>query len=595
MCRQRHTEIATSASHRTGEEKRCAMRVKHSGGYEVVAMNKSERAAIADDLVKGAADTSVMTATVTKLEDRLSAEAQRLTNLAPGEWRLWYRQSAEQLGMAAEDLGNAIEDILKERTRQAEVEERRKRESERALAQVKRRHHEKAKSKRQLFKQVKALPEDKRQAEIRLWCATFDEHPEVIFEEVGEYLGKAPTVEHTIDELEPWPNPVDGGLLLEQIQARIRRHIVISECGAIATSFWILQAWLHADVAIHSPILAPFSAEPDSGKSTLLHVTSFMCPRSIIEVRPTVSIYQTINESKPTWFVEEADNLFEDRALQEIVNASWIRGSAKVYRIVRGVRTPFDVFCPKAIGLLGRSKVPPSTASRCIFIEMLPKLPTETVDRFEHADDQEFQDIRRKAMRWAADNAAALKSAEPWSPSEFANRVASNWRLMFAISDAISSEWSGKLRAAAVRLTPISDENMSWPKRLLTEFRAAFERVEGRDIASEEMAKWLTEDELGAWSDYKGHAITQREIAHLLRTYGIHHTKIGPTTSRRWGYRARDFEELFARILQDPLPRSGHLDTRKTKVSTCPDLDGHISASEVDGEASDLLVPKALF
>jgi hypothetical protein len=64
---------------------------------------------------------------------------------------------------------------------------------------------------------------------------------------------------------------------------------------------------------------------------------------------------------------------------------------------------------------------------------MSPKLPTAVGDRFEHADDQEFQDIRRKSLRWATDNATALKTAEPWSPPEFTNRVASNWP-MFAIS-----------------------------------------------------------------------------------------------------------------------------------------------------------------
>jgi hypothetical protein len=130
---------------------------------------------------------------------------------------------------------------------------------------------------------------------------------------------------------------VDGRALVEQIQRRITRHVVmVSEAGLIGSAFWTLQTWLHAEIALYSPILAPTSAEAEQGKSTLLEVISWMVPRRHVEVTPKVSLYATIDQDTPTLFIEEGEKLFKNRDLEEIINSSWMR-NAKVWRMVRGV------------------------------------------------------------------------------------------------------------------------------------------------------------------------------------------------------------------------------------------------------------------
>jgi hypothetical protein len=91
---------------------------------------------------------------------------------------------------------------------------------------------------------------------------------------------------------------------------------------------------------------------------------------------------------------------------------------------------------------------------------MLVSANCALVEVFAHEADDEFIEIRRKAKRWADNDVEALKTAAPWMPDGFENRLAANWRLMFAIADSISPEWGEKLRAVAVQLTP-DDQNIS--------------------------------------------------------------------------------------------------------------------------------------
>ena len=57
--------------------------------------------------------------------------------------------------------------------------------------------------------------------------------------------------------------------------AQLRRFVVVQDDVAIAITLWILFSWVH-EVAVHSPLLVATSAEPDSGKSTLLGVLGFL-------------------------------------------------------------------------------------------------------------------------------------------------------------------------------------------------------------------------------------------------------------------------------------------------------------------------------
>ena len=137
-----------------------------------------------------------------------------------------------------------------------------------------------------------------------------------------------------------------------------------------------MTAWAH-EGATHSPILAAISVEPDSGKSTLLGVLRFLVPKPFVSVEPTgPSVYRTVDREHPTLIIDEADDLFYRKSdLRAIVNAGWSRGT----RIPRQGRW-YDPFCPKILGILGKTKLPRTIASRSIILKMWPKKPDEKTE-----------------------------------------------------------------------------------------------------------------------------------------------------------------------------------------------------------------------
>jgi hypothetical protein len=104
----------------------------------------------------------------------------------------------------------------------------------------------------------------------------------------------------------PWPESVDGDSLLRDIILRLRRHIICTHDDAVAIALWIIFAWVHDEVATHSPILNITSAEPESGKSTTLGLISYLAPRCL----PTVDIseaalFRSIKLWAPSFAIDE--------------------------------------------------------------------------------------------------------------------------------------------------------------------------------------------------------------------------------------------------------------------------------------------------
>jgi hypothetical protein len=225
----------------------------------------------------------------------------------------------------------------------------------------------------------------------------------------------------------------------------------------------------------------------------------------------------------------------------------------------------FDVFCPKLISMKGLD-LPPTTASRAIVIKLFPKLLAEPVEDFKFADDDAFLTLRRKAVRWSMDNAAPLKDATPAMPAGFGNRLAQNWRLLFAIAD-LAGTFGEQARAAAVKLS-LKTVKRSEGVRLLEAIRQMFaadcdEIPPGflmphfapitEAITSAEIVERLNADREAEWCAFRGRGpISQRQIAVLLADFEIHPDVLHPTKrasfSRR-GYRRVQFDEAFRRYL----------------------------------------------
>jgi hypothetical protein len=355
-------------------------------------------------------------------------------------------------------------------------------------------------------------------------------------------------------KVELWPEPVNGRMLILSLVGRIRSHVVMSPESALVCALWIIMAWAHKEVAVHSPILMVTSAEAECGKSTLLGVLGFLVPRALasVGISPAV-LYRSIEIWSPTLSVDEADAIFiQDEELRAVYNSGWTRGQG-VLRCEGDEHEPrlFSTFCPKILGLKGK-KLPDTTLSRAIIVELKRRLAAEAVGDFQHIDDKGFADLRRQLLCWVTDNVGALRRATPTMPDGFENRRAANWRLMLAIADAIGGEWPDKARKAAEKLAGVTASN-SIGVKLLADIRTIFD-VSGADcLSSATLVAKLTADAESGWSEWRGgKPLTQRQLAGLLRPFGIVSGTIHPAGEPdAKGYQRPHFEDAFGRYL-DP-------------------------------------------
>jgi hypothetical protein len=296
---------------------------------------------------------------------------------------------------------------------------------------------------------------------------------------------------------------------------------VLTPDQALTVALWIMMAWAHPGAAIYSPIpiLMVTSAEANSGKTTLLGLIGFLVPRSLPSVGVSeAALYRSIELWNPTIIADEFDTLLADNEpLRAVINSGWTRGSG-VLRCVGDDKTPhrFTTFCPKVIGLKGR-KLPDTTLSRAVIIELKRKKPSDRVEHFRHLDDAEFANVRRQALRWTMDNIATLETAVPKLPAGFDNRIGDNWRLMIAIADLAGGEWPDQARQATTVIAKVNASDMSIRVQLLADIRTIFATKSVDRIATSELIAALVDIDSHPWAEWKGgKAITASGLAKLL-------------------------------------------------------------------------------
>jgi hypothetical protein len=521
---------------------------------------------------------------------RIMVEANRLADLAPGEWRIWIDRSAENLGIARATLEDLVTDIITTKEKQArakaaedrliervnakkhtaaekkkEQEAKAEKEADKEAERQKKEAARKAKEKKQSFNNLLKLPVDRHDDGLIKLAKRLGEDLEALRQEFRDFVGVADGFSMVSDgDVEVWPEPVNIAELLQNVDAKIGKYIVMQQHQRTGVTLWTAMAWVHNEIATHSPVLTATSADPGAGKTELLAVVVRLVPKPSMSVETTgPNVYRYVDAHKPTLIIDEADDLFARKSdLKHILNASWTRGTTIPRQVsINGIWTTvhFSPFCPKALGLLGRN-LPRTLKTRGIEIRMQPKRDDEVVELFTHTDDFEFATLRRQLMRFAADHATALKTMQPTFPAGMNNRAAVNWKLMLAIAEQAGGPWPERAREAAERLTR-TGRQPSDRVRLLAALRVMFADRGKPEITSEDATAELCRNPLDIWIAYnKGGKITQRQVAALLDAFDIHPVPLHPTKRKnfgRQGYRLSQFDDAFARYLpEDPIIQS---------------------------------------
>jgi putative DNA primase/helicase len=298
--------------------------------------------------------------------------------------------------------------------------------------------------------QLSTLEYDRRREqeakELGVRVSTFDKL-------VRSKRGRAPPDDMQGSELklaEPalWPDPVDGVQLLDEIAAAVRNYVFMPDAAVHAVTLWVIHSYL-VDCFTTSPRLAVHSPEKECGKTTLLDIIQKLSWRPLLT--PSIQqagVFRVIERWKPTLLIDEADTFLRDNdGLRGVLNSGHRKGEF-VIRVEGDDREPraFSVYGACAIALIG--KLPDTLESRSISIELRRAKQGEVPRQFRYDRATDLDELAGKARRWADDNRDIVRQAEPSTEGLF-NRVADNWRPLFAIADAVGEPWAALARDAA--------------------------------------------------------------------------------------------------------------------------------------------------
>ena len=262
---------------------------------------------------------------------------------------------------------------------------------------------------------------------------------------------------------------------------------------------WALHTYVFRAFLV-SPKLHIKSPEKQCGKTLLLDVLEKLTPRSIrTENLSTAVLFRLIDAQTPTLLVDEADTfLNQNDELIGIINSGHREGGC-VLRCEgdQNEIKKFKTFGPLALAGIGT--LPGTIEDRSISIPMSRKRVSDQVSNFrsDRADDLDI--LARKAARWAADNYDNL-SHDPEMPAALFNRVADNWRPLFAIADCAGGEWPKRARKVAVEISA-AKEDESIRIKLIGDIRELFmgRGVDWMTLA--EICQGLTAIEDGPWRE----------------------------------------------------------------------------------------------
>src|SRR6266850_5357843 len=358
------------------------------------------------------------------------------------------------------------------------------------------------------------------------------------------------------EQIEPWPEPVNGAVLLDTKVGLINRFVVMPKWTPETMSLWGVHTFSFKlrNVSTYIGIESP---EKRCGKTTLLTVLSELVHRP--EVASNISspaFFRVIEETQPTLLIDEADTFLDgNEQLRGILNAGYTKKSAYVLRVAQvpsadktGFTTKlvqFSLWCPKFIGKIG--KLPPTLADRCILVWMERKMEGEPCERFQEVKE-EGRELRRKCLRFVMDNAQAIASARPALPAGLNDRAKDIWEPLLVLADLAGGHWPETARKAAVHLSMTQDRSPIGA--LLLDLMILFIQNKTDRLLSRTIVEHLQYNCERPWAELsKGKQISEIWLAKQLSRYRVRSRvmRIGP--ERANGYYEADFKDVFKRYI----------------------------------------------
>jgi len=284
-------------------------------------------------------------------------------------------------------------------------------------------------------------------------------------------------------------------------------------------------------------------------------VLAVLVPRPLATENLSVAVlFRVIEKHRPSILADEYDSwLPENEELRGLFNAGHKRGgqALRCEGDNHEVRA-FGVFAPAV--LCGLGALPGTLHDRSIIIRLERAKPGELPERFDSRHTEREQILCRKLARFCADNGERLAQCEPALPPGAFNRLADNWRPLFAVAEIGGGEWPGRAAVAFGQLTAQEDaDSQGAGTMLLADIRQILAETNASRVFSKSLVDSLCAMSDRPWPEAnRGRPITEVWLARRLHSFGIKPRTHRIGDNRAKGYGAADFAAAFERYLAIP-------------------------------------------
>ena len=356
---------------------------------------------------------------------------------------------------------------------------------------------------------------------------------------------------------EPWPDPVDGGHLLNTIVRAILCYVAMPREAAHATALWVVHSYA-ADAVDFTPYLLITSPVRMCGKTTLLDVLEPLAYRSRrSDGMSAAALIRTIDRHAPTVLLDELDTRLHSESgelLRGVLNSGF-KSTGRWTICVGDSHEPkdFRTYCPKVLAGIGKPW--DTVASRSIPVR-LARATRREGEKLRKvigaAIADEFAPIRQQCVRWTRDHHDDLaRSTHPMVPGTLNAREGDIWRPLIAIADRAGGRWVQRSRAAAVAIHGVVEDEQDLATGVLSDVRRLFTDAGVDRIKTSTMVEQLVAQEDRPWQEMpgSGRPLTAAGLARLLKRFDVRPKNLRDEGTVLKGYFLCDLQPAFGRYL----------------------------------------------
>lgn len=349
----------------------------------------------------------------------------------------------------------------------------------------------------------------------------------------------------------PYEGQIDGNAIFEEIALIFDQHLILPEGASTALALWCMNTYVY-NCNKYLPKLLISSPTKGCGKTTALEILGKLVNRPLSGANMSkAAIYRVLDAYSPTLIIDEADTFLCDvEGLGGILNAGHSKTHATVWRCQGDNHdpTPFNVFSPQAIGMIGQPKSD-TLLSRCILINMKKKTPEESIRRFK-ANDPIYEITRSKLATWAEGVTVYLEELDSIRLGYGDDRYQDNWEPLLNIANLCSEECLENAKSTAIQLTNCAQGDDLGPM-LLEDIKNIFEKKNKDRLPSTIIALELSAMEDRPWTEMGyGKGINERTLSTMLKPFSIAPKTIRISADKTAkGYLLDAFEDAFKRYL----------------------------------------------